>query len=298
MSEKNNSLLPSWIKKQLPKYLESRFFKTSHGKVHYLTSGNGDPVLFFHGNPTWSFLWRKVIAELSPNENTFYAPDLLHLGFSDSLEQEEFSMKNHCQSMVEFVEGLNLQHITVVVQDWGGPIGLYTASQFKDRIKGLVILNTGISKPTPPYKISKFHSFVKKRFWPDILFRCLGFPMYSLHTMQGDRDSIAGEVARAYRYPVRKFGRWESALLFARMVPSSEDDPALPYFDDIESFCKNFHGPIEVVWGCKDPILGKYLRKVKQVLPHANYTETNAGHFLQEECPQDIAKAILRIQSL
>ena len=288
--------IPDWISQHLPSCLESRFFQSSLGKIHYLTGGNGKPIIFIHGNPTWSFLWRKVIKNLDRSAHSFFAPDLLNLGFSDSLKGRQFSMENHCRALVEWLRELDLQEMTFVVQDWGGPIGLYTAAQLQERVQSLVILNTGIAAPEPPFKISKFHSFVNRPILPDIMFRLFGMPMYSLHKVQGDSSSIQGEVARAYRYPIRIKKRWDSALKFARMVPCRSDDAALPLFHEMESFCRNFTGPVEVVWGERDPILGRAVKKVRSVLPQAHYTLTNAGHFLQEEVPEEIAAAIMRVQ--
>ena len=285
---------PPWISTHLPKTIKSLFFKSEFGNLHLLHGGTGKPVLFVHGNPTWSFLWRKVIGELDSEKFQFFAPDLLNLGFSDSLGKKDFSMENQSMALVELIEKLDMKNITVVVQDWGGPIGLYAASLVPERIQSLVILNTGISPPKPPYKISKFHSFVNRPILPDIAFRFFGMPLYHLHKVQGDANSIAGDIASAYRYPIKIKGRWDSALKFARLVPAQKNDSAIPLMQKVEDFVASFAGPIEVVWGLRDPILGRALKKVRNIIPNASYTETQGGHFLQEECPKEIARAIER----
>jgi len=221
----NGKIIPNWIASKLPNFLTSQFYETKFGKIHYLTGGQGKPILFLHGNPTWSFLWRKVISELDPLKFHIFAPDLLNLGFSDGLSNKNFSMENHAQALINFIEGLNLKNTTLVVQDWGGPLGLYAASKIQGRFSSLVILNTGIAAPKHPYKISKFHSFVNKKVIPDIMFKIFHFPLHDLHKVQSNKESIKGTIAKAYRYPIRKKRRWASALQFARMVPTGNQTP-------------------------------------------------------------------------
>lgn len=114
--------------------------------------------------------------------------------------------------------------------------------------------------------------------------------MFTLHKVQFDRSSIQGEVARAYRFPIGLSRRF-SALKFARMVPSSENHPSLPHFHNLESYCTSLAN-VEIVWGVKDPILGKQLKRVKEIVGNARITEVSAGHFLQEESYKEISSAI------
>jgi len=290
----STQFFPQWIKKQIPEKVESRFFKSSLGKIHYLTGGKGTPVILLHGNPTWSFLWRKVIAQLDETKFQFFAPDLMNLGFSDKLSYSQFSMNNHVKYVREFIEAQNLQNAILVVQDWGGPIGLLAASQLKNIIKGLVVLNTGVGVPKMPLR-SKFHKLSNTLIISNVLFSLFHFPLYSLHKVQYDKNSIKGDVARAYRYPLKEKRNWSSAMWYARMVPTSRDHDSYQNFSAIEHYCTQFDGPVEVVWGIKDPILGRQIHKTKKIFPGANYSEVIAGHFLQEECPEDIAAAITRL---
>ncbi len=296
MKVNTSKLFPDWIKNQLPEGTESNYFKSSLAKLHYLTRGHGHKVILLHGNPTWSFLWRKVMNELDQSAFNVIAPDLLNLGFSDSLAKDDFNMENHVLALTEFFEKIDINNATVVVQDWGGPIGLAALARCKVKIKGLIILNTGVAAPKAPYRISKFHSFVNKRILPDLLFNICGYPMYSLHKVQHDKSSITGEVAKAYRYPMRQDkSKWASALRFARMVPNSDSHPSYGLFKEVEKFCREFEGPVEAVWGTKDPILGRGLKKVVAVFKGISVEEVEAGHFLQEECFVSIAEAIKRI---
>ncbi len=287
---------PSWIQNQLPDKIKRDYFESSFGNIHYLTRGSGQKVFLLHGNPTWSFLWRKVMNELSEDSYEVIAPDLLNLGFSDSLNAKDFNMENHVSAFTEFFDQMDIEDAIFVVQDWGGPIGLASLARLKSKVKGLVILNTGFTPPKPPYRISKFHSFVNKKFLPDLLFNKCGYPMYSLHKTQFDKSTISGRVGKAYRYPMRQNrDQWTSALKFARMVPNSNTHPSFSLFEDIEVFCRSFQGPVEAVWGIKDPILGKGVKKLNQVFEKITIEQVDAGHFLQEECPTQIANAIQRV---
>ena len=287
-----NELIPNWIMNLFPKGVESNFTQTTFGKIHYLSGGNGQPVLLLHGNPTWGFIWRKVINELDETKYKVYAPDLLNLGFSDGLSKKNFSIENQAMALKEFVQKHDLNNVILVVQDWGGPIGLYMATLLEERISKLVVLNTGLSAPKPPFKVSKFHSFVNKKILPDIMFRFLRYPMYHLGKVQFDKSSISGKVAKAYRYPIKKKWRWGSALEFARMVPNGVDHPSYTSFKEIEAFCSRFSKPVRIVWGVKDPILGKGLANLKNMFPRAVVIQVAAGHFLQEDSYFEIANAV------
>lgn len=286
-------MIPAWIRAQLPKGTISQYFDSSSGRVHYLSRGKGRQVVLVHGNPTWSFLWRRVLNELDPERYEVLAPDLMNLGFSDDLRGQDFNVENLVKPLAEFYKSHLRKGAVLVVQDWGGPIGLLAASQCRDLFGGFVVLNTGVSAPEFPMRLSWFHKLSNTPILAELLFGVLGFPMRTLHKVQYDAGSIAGDVARAYRYPIG-LGRRTVALKFARLVPSFPEHPAVSQFERLESFCRTLKN-VEVVWGVKDPILGKRLKRTKEVLRPDRVTEVDAGHFLQEEAYQEIAMAVERV---
>lgn len=259
--------------------------------VHFVdTGGDGPAVLMMHGNPTWSFLWRKVIAALP--EVRCVAPDLLGFGLSTKLPHlRDHSVDMHVETIVELVRALDLRRFAIVGQDWGGPIVTAVGERLRDRVAGIVLGNTAVLAPANP-RGTFFHRFARMPMVSDLAFRGLGFPQNLLWSAQGDRASIRGPVARAYRWPLRRIRDRAGPLALARMVPDGPDHPSMLALRRTSRWLEAYEGPMALVWGTRDPILGRALGKHESAFPHATVTRTDAGHFLQEEVPDAIAAAV------
>lgn len=260
--------------------------------VHFVDHGprRARPVLLLHGNPTWSFLWRKVIARLP--ELRCVAPDLLGLGLSDTLPRvADHTVERHAAAVSELVAALDLTGVVLVGQDWGGPIGAVAAAGAPERYAGLVLANTAVVLP-PRLRGTAFHRFARRPVVSDLVFRLLGFPQNALGKVQGDPKSIRGTTARAYRRPLGGWRRRVAPLAMARMVPDGEQHPSVPALRRGEAWATGFAGPVALVWGERDPILGRTLARHREAFPDAPVTATAAGHFLQEEVPDELAAAI------
>jgi pimeloyl-ACP methyl ester carboxylesterase len=289
--------LPAWLAAMLP---FKRRVVPLHGgeQIHCIDHGDAAaPVAFMvHGNPTWSFLWRKVIALLP--ELRCVAPDLLGLGLSTKLPKlSDHTVDRHADALAEVIVALDLRKIVLVGQDWGGALGVATAARVPERVAGVVLANTAVLLPARP-RGTFFHRFARMPVVSDLAFRGLGFPQIWLGSAQGDRKSISGEVARAYRWPLRRFSDRIAPLALARMVPDGPDHRSVPALQHGESWVKGFYaggGPMALVWGERDPILGRALRKHTEAFPNAPVTRTQAGHFLQEEVPDELAHAIREV---
>lgn len=288
--------LPSFLAEDLP--WDRRTYQLESGPdrgkiIHYIDHGNPDaqPVILMHGNPTWCFLWRKVIARLDPERFRCLAPDLLGFGLSGTLDRvSDHTLERHLQAMRGWAEALRLTKGAIVVgQDWGGPIAVYMGMALPE-VSGIVLANTSILVPKRPLG-TWFHKFSRMPLVSDIVFRLGGFPQNILGRVQGDPESISGRVARAYRWPL-PLGRRSGPLGMARMVPSSPDHPSVPALRETEVWTRAFEGPMALVWGERDPILGRVLEKHVKTFPRATVTRTQAGHFLQEEVPDELAGAI------
>ena len=127
---------------------------------------------------------------------------------------------------------------------------------------------------------------------PMLAFKLLGFPQNVLWSVQGSKRSIRGKVSRAYRWPLQRRSDRVGPLALARMVPDSVAHPAIDELRRGEAWMRAFRGPMALVWGTRDPILGKALRRHEEAFPNAPVTLTQAGHFLQEEVPEALASAI------
>lgn len=285
--------IPEFIRRQFP--VEYKSVAVDWGTMAYADNGQGRTVLMLHGNPTWSFLYRKVFAALQGEPFRAIAPDLMGLGLSDKPKDwKEHSLRRHGEAMLQFVEHLNLKDIILVVQDWGGPIGAWMASQAPQRISALLMLNTSIVKPRK-FVTTPFHRFSHMPLVSELVFRGLRFPIPVMNLTQGNRRSIGLAATRAYLWPLRKYADRAAPLALARLVANHPDHPSVAELAKTDAWFRAFQGPAEIIWGMRDPILARAFAKHRDAMPNAKATQTNAGHFLQEEIPDVIAEAVRRL---
>ena len=288
--------LPDWIARQLPDGGSRRLVEVGGYRMHVMEWGAGRPVLLVHGNPTWGFLYRKVVAALRGEPLHLIVPDLVGLGFSDKPRQaSEHRLESHACWLGALLDGLALEGLVFVGQDWGGPIGLRALAERPGLAKGLVVLNTGVGPPRPGFRPTLFHRLARVPLVSDVLFRALAFPQRILHRVQGDPASISGDVARAYRFPLAGLRNNLAPLALARMTPNTLTHPSIEPLRRCQAFVEGFTGPSAIVWGDRDPILGRVRGRVQKLMPSARVTATAAGHFLQEEVPREIADAVRHV---
>lgn len=288
-------MLPDFIARQLPAGYREQTLFVGRERMHVLEWGpaDGKPVLLVHGNPTWSFLWRKVVAELAGDRLRLVCPDLIGLGLSSKPAGSAHTLEHHAAWLGAAIDQLIAGPLVLAAQDWGGPIGLHAMWRRQAQLRGIVLGNTAISPPASTFKRSLFHRLSQLPIASDLLFRRLGFPLGLLHLSQGDRGSIKGDVAKAYRWPLRDVADRAAPLALARMVPDSADmHPSLPALQVTHDLFASIEVPIDLVWGMKDPILGRVISHLERLRPDAKVTRTDAGHFLQEEVPRELAAAI------
>ncbi len=283
--------LPGWLAAMLP--FRRSVVRVGGWAMHVMEQGEGLPVLLLHGNPTWGFLWRRVAKALAGEKLRLVMPDLVGLGLSDHPARlEVHSLDFHARQVGALVDALGLSRFVFVGQDWGGPIGACVCAERKERVAGAVVLNTALGPPKPGFRPTLFHRLSHVPVVSTALFRGLLFPARGISFAQGDRASVAGDVARAYRWPLADRRTNGAPLALARMVPDSLSHPSVPRLEQSQAWAASFRGPAAIVWGERDPVLGRLRRRAEALLPHAKVTTTQAGHFLQEEVPQDIAEAI------
>jgi pimeloyl-ACP methyl ester carboxylesterase len=175
----------------------------------------------------------------------------------------------------------------------GGTDRLLALASRPQWLRGLVIGNTSVSPPAPTFKPTPFHRLSQCPGVSTALFKGLGFPLGLLHLAQGERGSIRGDVARAYRWPLARRVDCDAPLALARMVPDHpERHPSIPQLRECEAYFRSIDVPIQIVWGTRDPILGRVVNHLGRLRPDAKVVRTEAGHFLQEEVPEPLADAV------
>lgn len=284
--------MPDWLASELP---FARFRLDVGGeKMHVMAhEGDGPTVLLVHGNPTWGYLYRKIGRALADEGYHVVIPDLIGFGFSSKpTDVAAHQLDNHARWLGELIEQLDLTDVLLVVQDWGGPIGTLAFEERRERLAGMVVLNTVLSAPRPGFKPTLFHKLAQTPVVSDVIFRVLGFPQINLGMAQGDSQSISGKTARAYRYPLRRYHDRIAPLATARMVPNNQEHPSIPALQRCQQFVESLDVPTAIVWGHKDPILGSAFNWLCQLTGAEHVVETDGGHFIQEEAPDEIVDAV------
>jgi haloalkane dehalogenase len=284
--------IPDWLAEDLP---FDRFSVDVDGeRMHVMRrEGNGQTVLLVHGNPTWGYLYRNIASPLADEGFDVVIPDLIGLGFSSKpADAQAHQLENHARWLRRLIETLDLRDVIVVVQDWGGPIGTLAFEEEPQRLAGMTVLNTVLSEPKPDFKATLFHKIAHTPVISDTLFRYLGFPQINLGMAQGDSSSMSGKTGKAYRYPLRTVTSRMAPLALARMVPDDFDHPSIEPLTRTRELVESLDVPTAMVWGHKDPVLGRAFSWIKELTGADYVVETGAGHFIQEEVPEEIAQAI------
>jgi len=245
--------------------------------MHYVDEGSGDPILLLHGEPTWSYLYRRMIPPLSSRFRVV-APDYLGFGRSDKpLEIEDYTYDLHVASIRALVENLDLRRITVVVQDWGGPIGFRFAVENPDRVARLVVMNTGIGARPPNDEWLRFQAFMRR-----VDLDIVAGQLVRLSLVQPTSD----EVIAAYDAPFPTRESRVGIAQFPELVATSSDHPSGPAMLVVRDRLREFDRPALVLFGDQDPIFSRRAAEVMaELLPNAELDPPveGAGHFLQED---------------
>jgi haloalkane dehalogenase len=274
----------------LPGYpFEPRYLDQDGLRMHYLDEGSGPPVLLLHGEPTWSYLYRKVVPQLAGAARAI-APDYFGFGRSDKpLRREDYTYDFHTASIARLAEELDLRDATVVVQDWGGPIGLRVAVEHPNRIGRLVIMNTGIGGGRPPSEEwLRFRDWVR-RLGTDLV----PGRLVRISAVQPLDDSVVDAYSAPWPVPESKAG----ILAFPELVPISPDHPDTPAHLAVREQLGRWERPALVLFSDSDPIFSpRVAERIAAHIPGALEPEivAGAGHFLQEDQGEEVGRRIAR----
>jgi len=279
-----------------------KWFETPDGRVHYVDEGPRDApaVVLVHGNPTWGYLYREFIPPLVRAGFRVVMPDLLGFGRSDKPSRvEAYGIPRHAQRLEALLESLDLRDVTLVPQDWGGPVGLYWAGRHPERIARLFILNTWahrtVGKYRPPLALRLFRTPVVG----ELLVKGLHVFVRGFLFGQGTRkhERLTKTVRRAYVTPHPGWSDRTGVLAFPRQIPVTPDAPLSPWMAEVEASLAGLGDkPVMLAWGMEDPIftpdfVNNYW---KRSFPGAHVLRiAGAGHYLQEDGHETIVPALM-----
>ncbi len=266
-----------------PHYAEVRGMR-----MHYLDEGKGDPILCLHGEPSWCYLYRKMVPALSKGHRVV-APDLIGFGRSDKpADRSAYTYALHHDALTDFVKALDLQRITLVCQDWGGLLGLPLATEMPERFERLVIMNTGLpaGEPLSP----AFH------LWKEFAARATDMDIGSV-IQRGSATKLDPMVVAAYNAPFPD-GRYKAgAHQFPVLVPTKADDPGAAVMRRSREALGSWKKPVLVMFSDGDPITAGGDKFFRKLIPGARdepeVVVKGGGHFLQEDKGEEIAKHIV-----
>jgi haloalkane dehalogenase len=274
----------------LPGYdFEPHWHEVDGLRLHYVDEGSGVPVVCFHGEPTWGYLYRKMVPPLTAAGHRVICPDYPGFGRSDKpTEQGWYTYDRHVEHVSALLEALDLRDAAVVVQDWGGPIGLRWAVENADRVARLVILNTGL-----------FTGRVSKGFmaWRDFAERNPDLPVGFV--LQGaTATELSPEVVAAYEAPFPNAESKAGAAQFPLIVPISDESEGAAEMRAVADELSRWTKPALVAFSDGDPVF-PYPRAGDafcSLIPGAGEQDRieGAAHFLQEDRGEEIAERIVR----
>jgi haloalkane dehalogenase len=277
---------PGWVPNELYPF-ESKFAEIGGARVHYVDEGSGPPLLLLHGNPTWSFLYRDIIKGLRDRYRCI-APDYPGFGLSAAPAGYGFTPLEHAEIVEELVQELDLSGITMMVQDWGGPIGFSVATRNPDRFAAFVIGNTW-AWPQSDRSTQLFSRFMGGRVGGYLILHRNVF-VERLIPSGVKRKKLSPEVMNAYRGPFAAVESRRPVHVFPREILASR-----PFLAQVERGLPALADrPALIVWGDRDVAFREpAMRRWEELFPnHRTVRLEGAAHYIQEEAADEIADAI------
>ncbi len=271
----------------LPGYAFAPHYVEQDGlRMHYLDEGEGRPVLLLHGEPTWSFLYRKILPELTPAHRCL-VPDHFGFGRSDKpTDPDWYSYDRHADALQRFVLELDLRDLTVVMQDWGGPLGFRLCVDHPDRVSRLVVLNTGIGARAPSEEWLRFQAFMRR-----VGTEIVAGQLVRMSLVQPARDEVIEAYDAPFPVPESRVG----IVRFPELVATSSDHPSAAAMLDVRERLRSLDRAALVLFSDSDPIFSRRAAEVMaELLPAAELADPveGAGHFLQEDRGEEVGRRI------
>jgi haloalkane dehalogenase len=259
-------------------------------RVHYVDEGSGPVVLLLHGEPTWSYLYRKMIPVLTAAGLRAIAPDLVGFGKSDKpAKRTDYTYARHVAWMSAFIDAAGLSDVTVFGQDWGGLIGLRLVAERPDTFARVVASNTGL-----PTGEGMSEAFMR---WREFSQNVPEMPIGAIVAGGCATAKLTPEEIAAYDAPFPDETFKEGARQFPLLVPADAENEAVPDNERAWESLARFEKPFLCAFGDSDPITRGADARMRETIPGANgqphTTIAGAGHFIQEDKPDEIARVIV-----
>ncbi len=269
-----------------------RWLDLPHGRMHYLDEGQGPPVIMLHGNPTWSFYYRRLIAALRERQRVI-VPDHLGCGLSDKPQDYTYRLSDHIDNLTQLVRHLGIAEADLVIHDWGGAIGMGLAVQRALRIRRIVVLNTAafLSRHVP-LRIAA----CKLPIFGDIAIRGLN-AFAGMATRMAVERPLEPLVRHGYLLPYQSYHDRIANLRFVQDIPLHPGHPTWPLIDAIGRQLAMFRDtPMLILWGGQDWCFGDhFLSGWMQRFPTAAVRRfDDAGHYVLEDAHEQIIPAVAR----
>ena len=264
--------------------------------MHLVDQGDGSPVVFVHGNPTWSFYYRRLIRML-PDGLRAIAPDHIGCGLSDKPQAYEYTLNSHVENLCALIDSLHLENVSFVAHDWGGAIAMGCAATMADRVRSISLFNTAAFPP--PY-------------FP-LRIRACRFPILGAFAMRGlnlfSRAALSMAMSRTKLSKAARVGllapynSWHNRVAvhaFVRDIPANDRHATWNRLAEIESSLPEFcETPVQLVWGMKDWCFNEQcLQRFMDAWPHASVLKLNdVGHYVCEDATDDDLSAVIEFLS-
>ena len=265
-------------------------------RLHYLDEGSGPTLLLLHGNPTWSFFWREMIKSLRGRYRVV-VPDLIGHGLSDkpSRRQYGYRLADRIGDIRRLIEHLDLDRITLIAHDWGGPIGLGAAIEMPERFAGLVLMNTAAFRATRvPFRIRLARVPGLSR----LAIQGLNlFTRAAIRMASNKPERMTPAVRAGYLFPYDSWVHRESVYQFPQDLPLRPSHPSYETLLRIETGLAQFRDrPVCLVWGMQDWCFPpQFLERFKEIFPQAEaHPLADAGHYLLEDEPEQVVSIVER----
>jgi haloalkane dehalogenase len=264
----------------------SRWLDASVGRVHYIDEGEGPPILFLHGNPTWSFLYRGVVARLRRRFRCI-AIDYPGFGLSDHPPGYGYTPREHARVVGELIHELGLRGMTVMGQDWGGPIGMRVALDHVDRLRALVMANTWYW-PADVWHLRAFSRVMSSAPFQSLILKRNFFVERIVPSSV--KRGLTDEVMEHYRRPLATPSSRAGVAAFPREITRASF-----WLEEIAHAVPRVLGgkPLLLTWGVRDfAITPRFMERFRADFRNVTVRRIDAHHYVQEDAPDEVAGAI------